>query len=389
MPLPVPPRPVLNMDTAEFSSLQGWKGADSRAALMAFRRSCVAILNKAADASLGGAGYAGTVRDWRDSCQAAFFVDTQNSPATQQFFENFFVPVRLSYGGTGGLFTGYYEPVLKGSRTRHDAYQTPIYGVPSDLAKIEGAIYRDTAASDPLFERMMMSVTMMRYIPYPTRAQIEREGVPAQPLFYVDDPVDAFFLQIQGSGRIELDDGTQVRAAYAGQNGQPYTAIGSILLDRGELTREELSLQSIRAWLMSHPDQAREIMDANESYVFFSEQPVGEPGVGAQGAEGVALTPGASLAVDTSIHPLGVPVWLEGAAPDPDPNKPDQVFDRLLIAQDTGGAIRGALRGDVYWGIGAEAGAIAGRMKHSARMTVLLPRPVAARLPRRSDVPVS
>jgi membrane-bound lytic murein transglycosylase A len=140
---------------------------------------------------------------------------------------------------------------------------------------------------------------------------------------------------------------------------------------------------------MSHPDQAREIMDANESYVFFSEQPVGEPGVGAQGAEGVALTPGASLAVDTSIHPLGVPVWLEGAAPDPDPNKPDQVFDRLLIAQDTGGAIRGALRGDVYWGIGAEAGAIAGRMKHSARMTVLLPRPVAARLPRRSDVPVS
>ena len=384
-----PPRPVLNMDATDFSTLQGWSGSDTRAALAAFRRSCVAIMNKAAGESLGGAGYAGTVLDWRDSCQAAFFVDAQNANATRRFFENFFVPVRLSYAGGEGLFTGYYEPVLRGSKTRHGQYQTPIYGVPSDLVKIEGAVFRDTAAHDPLFERMMMSMMMMRYVPYPTRAEIEREGIPAQPLFYVDDPIDAFFLHIQGSGRITLDDGTEVRAAYAGQNGQPYTAIGSILLDRGELTREELSLQTIRAWLTAHPDQAQEIMDANESYIFFSEQPVGEPGVGAEGAEGVALTPGASLAVDMSIHALGVPVWLEGTAPDPDSEKPDQVFDRLLIAQDTGGAIHGALRGDIYWGIGPEAGAIAGRMKNSGRMILLLPKSVAARLPRHSEIPVS
>jgi len=389
MPAPVPPRPVLNMDATDFSTLDGWTGSDTRAALAAFRRSCVAILNKAADASLGGAGYAGTVVDWRDSCQAAFSADIQNPQATRQFFETFFVPVRLSYGGAEGFFTGYYEPVLRGSRTRHGPYQTPIYGVPSDLVKIEGAVFRDTATLDPLFERMMMSMMMMRYVPYPTRAEIEREGIPAKPLFYVDDPIDAFFLQIQGSGRVALDDGTEVRAAYAGQNGQPYTAIGSILLERGELTREELSLQSIRAWLTSHPDQAQEVMDANESYIFFSEQPVGEPGVGAEGAEGVALTPGASVAVDLSVHALGVPVWLEGTAPDPDAEKPDQIFNRLLIAQDTGGAIRGPLRGDIYWGIGAEAGAIAGRMKHPERMTLLLPKAVAARLPRHSEIPVS
>jgi len=389
VPAPLAPHPALNMDATEFSVLDGWSSSDTRAALAAFRRSCVAILSKAADASLGGAGYAGTALDWRDNCQAAFSADTQNPDAARQFFENFFVPIRLSYAGAEGLFTGYYEPELRGSRTRHGAYQTPIYGLPSDLVKIEGAVFRDTTTHDPLFERMMMSMMMMRYVPYPTRAEIEREGVPARPLFYVDDPIDAFFLQIQGSGRIMLDDGMQVRAAYAGQNGQPYTAIGSILLERGELTREELSLQSIRAWLISHPDQAQEIMDANESYIFFSEQPVGEPDVGAEGAEGVALTPGASLAVDMSIHALGVPVWLEGTAPDPDPAKPDQVFDRLLIAQDTGGAIRGALRGDVYWGIGAEAGAIAGRMKHNERMTLLLPKTVAARLPRHSEIPVS
>jgi membrane-bound lytic murein transglycosylase A len=389
MPAPVPTRSVLNMDAVDFSALQGWNGSDTRAALAAFRRSCVDILNKAADASLGGAGYAGTVLDWRDGCQAAFFADIQNLNATRQFFENYFVPVRLSYAGADGFFTGYYEPVLRGSRTRHGPFQTPIYGVPSDLVKIDGAVFRDTAAGDPLFERMMLSVMMMRYVPYPTRAEIEREGIPAQPLVYVDDTIDAFFLQIQGSGRVALDDGTEVRAAYAGQNGQPYTAIGSILLERGELTHEELSLQSIRTWLISHPDQAQEIMDANESYIFFSEQPLGEPGVGADGAEGVALTPGASLAVDLSIHALGVPVWLEGMAPNPDPDKPDQDFDRLLIAQDTGGAIRGALRGDVYWGIGGEAGSIAGRMKHSARMTVLLPKAVAARVLRRGEIPVS
>jgi membrane-bound lytic murein transglycosylase A len=385
----VAPRPMLAMDITKFSELRGWRNSDPRRALDAFRRSCTAILNKAADSSLGGVGYAGTVSEWAHACTQALDLGIVTIDAARKYFEDVFVPVRLSQSGGTGLFTGYYEPELRGSRTRHGPYQTPLYGVPSDLVSINGAVLRDTAAADSFAGRMMMSVMMMRYLPYPARAEIEREGIPAIPLFYVDDAIDAFFLQIQGSGRVALDDGTVVRAAYAGQNGQPYTAIGAVLLERGELTSEEISLQAIRAWLAAHPDQAREVMNANESYIFFSEQPIGDPGEGAAGAEGVPLTAGASLAVDLSYHALGVPIWLEATAPDPDPQKPDRIFDRLLVAQDTGGAIIGALRGDVYWGIGADAGAIAGRMKNQGRMTVLLPQAVAAHIGQHRDIPLS
>ena len=220
-----------------------------------------------------------------------------------------------------------------------------------------------------------------RLIPYPSRAEIEGGGLStAVPILFVDDPIDAFFLQIQGSGRIVLDDGTVVRAVYAAQNGRPYTAIGAILIQRGELTREAVSMQSIRAWLLAHPADAQSLMNANASFVFFEERPIGDPLLGASGAQGVPLTPQASLAVDLTIHALGIPVWLETTAPDADTTKPDQAFNRLLVTQDTGGAIRGAVRGDVYWGYSPEAGSIAGRMRSEGRMTVLLPRSVASRL---------
>ena len=378
----------LALDPVTFAGLQGWQDGDPRKALEAFRRSCAALLDKAADASMGGAGYAGKVTEWRDACQAVASSDVSSADAARSFFEDFFTPVRLSASDMEGFFTGYYEPELRGSRTRNGAYQTPIYGLPSDLLKIGGGIFRDTAAGESFPARMMMSIMMMRYVPYPARAEIERNGIPAPVLFYVDDAIDAFFLQVQGSGRVALDDGTVVRAAYAGQNGQSYTAIGAVLLERGELTREELSLQSIRAWLLAHPDQARELMNANESYVFFSEQPIGDPQVGAAGAEGIPLTPGASLAVDTAVHPFGVPIWLEGTVPDPDPSNPDRIFDQLLIAQDTGGAIRGSLRGDIYWGMGMDAAAVASRMKHNARMTVLLPKATAARIGTHAEIAV-
>lgn len=386
---PVRPAPTLTFSPVQFSELAGWSQSDPRQALNAFRRSCVVILGEPQDTPMGISGYAGTAGDWANSCQRAFGTDAASVESARKYFEDEFVPVRLSQAGADGFFTGYFEPELRGSRTRHDQYQTPIYGVPSDLVKIDGAIYRDTAASDSFAMRMMMSIIMNRYVPYPARAEIERDGIPASPLFYVDDPVGAFFMEIQGSGRVVLDDGSIVRAAYAGQNGQPYTAIGAVLLERGELTSEEVSLQTIRAWLVAHPDQARELMDENESYIFFSEQPIGEPQVGANGAEGVSLTPGASLAVDPEFHPYGMPIWLEGTAPDPDPAQPDRMFDQLLIAQDTGGAIHGPLRGDVYWGFGPDAAAVAGRMKNAARVTVLLPRAVGARLPQRGGIPLS
>src|SRR5579863_5764261 len=269
---PVAPRPVLALNVVQFSDLDGWGRSDPRRAVDAFRLSCVAILMKSASEMLGGIGYAGTAGDWRGACVRASAVGILTIAEARKFFEEWFVPVRLSQAGVTGLFTGYYEPELRGSRTRHGPYQTPIYGLPTDLVQIDGAVSRDTAAGESFAGRMMMSMMTMRYVPYPARAEIERDGIPAKPLLYVDDPIDAFFLQIQGSGRVALDDGTVVRAAYAGQNGQPYTAIGAVLLERGELTSEEISLQSIRTWLLAHPDQAREVMDANESYVFFSEQ---------------------------------------------------------------------------------------------------------------------
>jgi membrane-bound lytic murein transglycosylase A len=368
----------LQLTQARFAELEGWRSSNPQKGLVAFRRSCNAILDKAADSSLGGAGYAGKVAEWSEACHQAAAITNATADAARGFFEAAFVPYRVSQGRAEGLFTGYFEPELKGSRTRHGPYQTPLYAVPPDLVRIERGVFRDTSAA--MMNMMMMAMMSMRFVPYPARAEIERDGIPATPLFYVDDPVDAFFLQIQGSGRVVLDDGSVVRAAYAGQNGQPYTAIGAILIERGELTREEVSLQSIRAWLLAHPDEAREVMDANASYVFFAEQPIGDPTLGAIGSEGVPLTPGASLAVDVGVHALGVPVWLEASAPDPDPGNPDRAFDALVVAQDSGGAIKGSVRGDVYWGYGGQAGAIAGRMKHEGRMTVLLPRAVAARL---------
>src|SRR5258708_11493820 len=214
----------------------------------------------------------------------------------------------------------------------------------------------------------------------PARVGAGLQASPASPLFYVDDPIDAFFLQVQGSGRIVLDDGTVVRAADAGQNGWPYTAIGAVLLERGELTREEISLQSIRGWLQTHPDEAEAVLDTNESYVFFSEQPIGDPTLGALGAEGVPLTPGASLAVDRSVHALGVPVWLEGSAPDADASRPDRPLHALLVTQDTGGAIKGVVRGDVYWGYGPPAQTIPSRITHPGRLPLLPPRAIPAPL---------
>ena len=367
----------LRLGSVSFAELQGWAANDPRTALEAFRRSCVAISTRPDDAAMGGVNYAGTAGDWRQLCLAASAIPADDAQTVRLFFETEFVPYRLTQSSGQGLFTGYYEPQLKGSRTKHDQYQTPLYGVPADLLNVDLGLFRDTLKG----QRIVGQVTNGRLIPYPARADIEGSGLPqAKPLLYVDDPIDAFFLQIQGSGRVVLDDGSVVRAAYAAQNGRAYTAIGAVLIQRGELKREEVSMQSIRAWLSQHPEEAPQIMNANASYVFFTEQALGDPALGAAGAQGVPLTPEASLAVDLSHHALGVPVWLESTSPNPDLTMPEQTFERLLVMQDTGGAIRGPVRGDVYWGYSADAASIAGRMRSEGRMTVFLPKAVAARL---------
>jgi membrane-bound lytic murein transglycosylase A len=379
MPPMMPPTVPLSMRLGQvsFAELQGWSAGDPRSALQAFRRSCVALSTRPDDSPLGGVNYAGTAGDWRQLCLSAAAIPTDDAQTVRGYFETEFVPYRVTQSSGMGLFTGYYEPQLRGSRTKQGPYQTPLYGIPADLVNVDLGLFRDTLKG----QRIVGQITNGRLIPYPARADIEARGLTqAKPLLYVDDPIDAFFLQIQGSGRVVLDDGSVVRAAFAGQNGRAYTAIGAVLLQRGELKREEVSMQSIRAWLIAHPEEAQQIMNANASFVFFTEQALGDPILGAAGAQGVPLTPEASLAVDLSLHALGVPVWLEMTTPNPDPTMPEVTFDRLLIMQDTGGAIRGPVRGDVYWGYTPDAASIAGRMRSQGAMTVFLPKAVAATL---------
>lgn len=367
-----PPAPgPLRLTPVSFGDVPGWKDSDANAALAPFERSCAAMMPKPMTTQMGGAAYAGTIGDWRSVC-----ADAKSANNARAFFEKDFTPVEVSAGSLReGLFTGYYEPELRGSLKKHGKYQTPVYGLPPDLISVDLGQFRPALKG----ERIAGRIIGQRLVPYDTRADIDAHGTNAPVLFYADDPVAVFFLQVQGSGRVVLDDGSVLRVAYAGQNGQPYSAIGRTLIDRGALAKDDVSLQTIRAWLKAHPNQARDVMETNASYVFFREEPVGDPKLGSTGTENVPLTPGASLAVDSRLHPLGVPFFIASDGPDPG--------NRLLIAQDTGGAIRGPVRGDVFWGFGRKAEDIAGKMKSHGKFYVLLPKALAARLGSHKDFP--
>lgn len=363
----------LHLTPAAFADLPDWSGGDPRPALAAFRRSCAALAARPANTSMGT--YAGTAADWREPCRAA----SQSAPdaaAARAYFEHWFAPLSVGAGELrDGLFTGYYEPQLRASRTRHGRYQTPVYGLPADLVTVDLGAFRDALSG----ERISGRVQGHRLVPYATRAEIDAEGLETAPmLFFCDDAVAVFFLHIQGSGRVRFDDGTTARVAYAGENGRRYTAIGRTLIAQGALARDEVSLQSIRAWLRAHPGPARAVMENDASFIFFRESPVGDPALGSPGAENVALTPGASIAVDARIHPLGAPFFVATDLPDS-----GKRLRRLFVAQDIGGAIRGPVRADIFWGFGAGAELLAGRMKQTGRLFVLLPKPVAARLAQR------
>ncbi|HEY4275622.1 MAG TPA: murein transglycosylase A [Rhizomicrobium sp.] len=347
-------RPVPLMAAARFSDLSGWSAADLNPGLAAFRRSCDVIAKKPPNEKLSD--YAGTAADWQAVCERA-------DGDARAFFERNFTP--YAFAGEG-LFTGYYEPEIRGSRTRQGAYQTPVYGLPTDLIRV------DLAQFKPEFkgEHVSGKLSGQALVPYAARAEIDAKGVAtADILFWCNDPVALFFLQIQGSGRVRFDDGSAARIAYAGENGRPYTAVGRVLLASGEIAREKISLATIRDWLKSHPNLARGVMEKNESYIFFREMPLGDTALGSNGVQGVPLTLLGSLAIDLRKNALGAPYYV---AADP--------VHALLIAQDTGGAIRGAVRGDVFFGFGEKAEQSAGDMKAQGRMFVLLPNAVAARL---------
>ncbi len=329
----------------------GWRDDNLLPAWPAFLAGCAALKTQAT---------------WQPTCELASAMPEPTKETIRRFFETRFTPHQVSNadGSDSGMVTGYYEPLLRGSRKRTPAYRYPVYGLPDDLLVIDlSELYPEMKN-----QRLRGRIDGRRVVPYYNRAQIENgtAAVTGKEIAWVADAVELFFLQIQGSGRVRLDNGDMVRLGYADQNGHPYRSIGRLLVDRGDLPLERASMQGIKNWAAQNPDKLQELLNYNASYVFFREMPADLPGP--LGALGVPLTAQRSIAVDPRYVPLGAPVFL--ATTMPNTRTP---LNRLMLAQDTGGAIRGAVRADFFWGFGDEAGAQAGRMRQSGRMWVLLP----------------
>jgi membrane-bound lytic murein transglycosylase A len=359
-PPPTPPAapfvPEPRFEARGWIELPGWATDDPREAFDAFRLGCATLRNRA---------------PWQQSCAAAAAARPADAAAARAFFEQWFQAWQVSTTDADGrtvetgMVTGYYEPVLNGSRRRDARYTVPLYGVPDDLVTIDlGELYPALKG-----ERVRGRLVGRRVVPYPDRAAIQQgQGPRGKELVWVDSATDAFFLQIQGSGRVRLPDGQTIRIAYADQNGHPYRAIGRVLVEAGEMTVEQASGPGLRAWLAAHPDRAQAVFDANPSFVFFREEPIADPATGPRGALGVPLTAGRSIAIDPRNLPLGAPFFLATVDPDGRP------LQRLVMAQDTGGAIRGPVRADFFVGLGPAAGDVAGRMRSDGRLWLLWPK---------------
>jgi membrane-bound lytic murein transglycosylase A len=357
-------QPIL--EPASFAAIPGWRDDDLAQALSAFRRSCSEIVSEGR-AFERPVAYGGHRAAWLPLCNRA---STAKDP--RQFFEAEFQPFRVHDGARAeGLFTGYYEPEADGSRTPSPDFPVPIYARPADLVAFDS----QTASRLGVAYGRIVDGKPRAYF---TRREIEEGALKGRGLeiAWLRDWADAFFIHIQGSGRVRLADGSLVRLAFAGKTGQPYTGIGGLLVERGAFTREEMSMQATRAWMKRDEAAARALMWENRSFIFFREVAGGDPALGPPGAQHVALTPHRSLAVDRSLWMFGTPVFLDTRAPS-GPKGSLEIFRHLMIAQDTGTAIRGAARGDVFWGAGENAALTAGHMKSAGRMWVLLPHDVA------------
>jgi len=360
---PPAPKPV-SFTPVSYDELAGWQTSTPGDALVAFRRSCARLAAMSPDIAVGHPSLQVRARDWRHVCGVAKTVNVSDHAAARRFFETHLTPHRVDgRGGPEGLFTGYFEAELHGAREPSPRYRVPLYKRPDDLVSVDLGAFRQEWNG----QRVVGRVQDRRLVPYSTRAEID-SGVLAGrglELLWVDDPIDAFFFHVQGSGRILLDDGTAVRVGFDGRNGHPYTAIGRELIRRGVISREDMSMQAIHEWLAANPAEAPKVMAENASYIFFRSI----EGPGPIGAQGVVLTPGRSLAVDRTVIPLGAPLWLETT----DPFHPGRPLRQLVIAQDTGSAITGAVRGDLFWGAGKAAETAAGSMKQPGRYFLLLP----------------
>jgi membrane-bound lytic murein transglycosylase A len=340
-------------------------------ALPALVRSCDKFAALPADRPIGPEGLGGSAGEWAPACARIAALAPGDETSLRAVLETEFTAFLVSEDGrTEGLFTGYYEAELTGSRNKPAVPATPLYGVPDDLVRVDLGLFGDTFGKKKVLGR----VDGRRLVPYYDREQIDGEGVLAGrglELLWAHDPVEAFFLHVQGSGRVKLDDGSVVRVGFAGSNGLPFTGIGRLMLDEGIIPPSEASAQGIKAWLRAHPSQAEEILFRNDRYIFFRVI----EGDGPIGSQGVALTPGRSLAIDPAFIPLGAPLFLETTWPGS-----ERPLRRLVVAQDTGSAIKGPVRGDLFWGYGAPALEQAGRMKQSGRYYLLLPKAVGGRL---------
>jgi membrane-bound lytic murein transglycosylase A len=322
----------------DFHELPGWGADDPAAALPALWNSCSVHAAKAPGTPIYYNGIEGTAADWAAICDASYAIDPRDPAAVRAYFETWFFPIAVDQGDLG-KFTGYFAPELRGSWQRTAEYTVPLYRTPSNSADRRHT--REAIAEGAL----------------------ENKGLE---LLWVDDPVDAFFLEIQGSGNVRMTDGSVVSLKFDGQNGRDYVAVGRVLVDAGIATLDEMSMDYIRGWMAANPGQAQALMNRNPSYVYFRIK----DSTDVVGAHGVPLTGGRSLAVDADHYTLGVPIWLDIV----DPTVPGGVLRRLVFAQDIGGAIRGSVRGDIYWGEGDAAGAAASAMNAEGRMYMLVPR---------------
>lgn len=357
--------PSLYLRQVEFADLEGWGGENFAEALPALIRSCDVLEKKDPEAPMGTKDNMGKVSDWLDICKDARIIRPGNQIEAKYFFESRFTAYQVtSDHEPKGLFTGYYEPELLGRWAPEAEFQIPVYSRPTDLISINLGEFRDELAGTQLAGRIVDN----KLVPYYSRAEINNGALRGRGLevLWLADPVDTFFLHIQGSGRVLLPDGSHVRIGYAGRNGRRYTSIGRELVAMGAMPLRDVTAPAIRDWLDAYPAAGVELMNRNESYVFFRVV----EGEGPLGAQGIPLTPGRSMAVDPAFIPYGVPLWLDTT----DPLVKGAPLRRLLVAQDTGSAIKGPVRGDVFWGFGDEAARRAGLMKQEGTYYVLLPK---------------
>ncbi|MFQ6334710.1 murein transglycosylase A [Methylophilus sp. 3sh_L] len=352
VPTVPPAQPFGLLKSAQWADMPGLEKEDWVASWRAWLQGCQGLKNKA---------------DWKAVCAAALMVKAEDAAAIQAYWQQYFnvYATQQPEGAEQGLITGYYQPVLQGARQASARYRVPLYQVPTDLITVNlSGLFPELK-----YKRVRGRVQGQTLVPYYTRAEIEQPQSPlnGSELLWVSDPVEAFFLQVQGSGIVMLENGERVPVGYADQNGHPYQSIGKILVERGEMAASEASMQGIKTWAQQHPDQLRGLLDANPSYVFFKLLP---PGLsGPLGALGVPLTAARSIAVDPFYIPLGAPVYLATTYPnDATP------LQQLMQAQDTGGAIKGGVRADVYWGEGEAAGKLAGAMRQQGKLWVWLPK---------------